>query len=146
MDKMWCVCECDQNTPYEHNNHTQQSEDIIQYNRSKQSHSYMSSVFFAFESADDELNRFVSFCWCLYQKIVCRKYWKRQSENSVTLKRQWFPPVIMNKVYIVSRLNVHWTFFEFWYWLWVHYHYDVVDESIQWEQHSLTSEYSVCLF
>lgn len=56
------VCECDQNTP--NNNHTQQSEDIIQYNSSKQSHSYIVGFqfFFAFESADDdELNRFVSF-------------------------------------------------------------------------------------
>lgn len=33
------VCECDQNTPY--NNHAQQSEDIIQYNSSKQSHPYI---------------------------------------------------------------------------------------------------------
>lgn len=46
--------------------------------------------FFAFESADDELNRFVSFGVYGVKCVIRRQCWMKRWE------RQWFPPVIIN--------------------------------------------------
>lgn len=142
------VCVCDQNTPY--NNRTQQSEDIIQYNGSKQSHSYIAGCvwvsrsfcfFLHCESADDELNRFVAF-WCLWRQMCdMQTMWKkRERENT----RQRWETMISARCYeyeSLTGLNVRLLniFLELWYRLRVHYHYGDVDESIRWK-HSLTAE------